>query len=116
MKTDRITVRLAKEHLDMLEAERKRLGLRGVSELVREALDLYFKSDRPQLSRELTELFQAMRKDLQGVGTNLNQITYRLNAGHPLSSQQLIEALAEVRQSVKIFSMEVKEVRRELDL
>ena len=116
MKTDRITVRLTRYHLDMLEAEKKRLSLRGVSEVVRAALDIYAKSDQPQLTRELTELFQALRKELHGAGTNLNQVVYRLNAGHPISSQMIAEVLTEVRQSIKTLSKEMKEARRELDV
>lgn len=113
MKTDKISVRLERELIEMLEAEKKRLNLRGFSEVVRMALEVYEKSYQPQLTREMADEFQAWRKELNGVGTNLNQIAYRLNAGHPLSSQQIEEVIAELQQAFKNLTIEVKEARRD---
>ncbi|AMK12033.1 plasmid mobilization relaxosome protein MobC [Pseudodesulfovibrio indicus] len=113
MKTNKISVRLDSEQSALLESERKRLNLRGHSGVVRLALEELAHSDQPQLKREMAEEFQAWRKELHGVGTNLNQIAFRLNAGHPLSSHQIEDVLGDLQRMLKRLSIKVKEARRE---
>lgn len=116
MKTHRITVRLTDNELFGLEAMKKQMKLRGVSELVREAVDQLLKSDQPQLTRDLVDEFKTWRKEFHGVGSNLNQIAYHINADHPLSSRQIIETLDELRGSFKALAMNMKSMRNDLNI
>ena len=116
MKLNRVTVRLDEEMLLGLEKRKKELKARGLSELVREAVEEYLKSDQPQLSRELIDEFNGWRKEFHGVGSNLNQVSYRMNSGHPLSSQQVLETLEELSSSFKALAVDFKKVRHGFNL
>jgi len=114
METPRITVRLDEVMLSELEAMKRKMGLRGVSELVREAVADLLKSDQPQLTREMAEEFKVWRQELKRIGVNLNQVAYRMNADHPLSSAQLSETLGELNACLKEVATNTKRIRNGL--
>lgn len=116
MRTNRVTVRLTTEAISGLEAMKQRMKLRGISELIREAVDKILKSDQPELSREMAEEFKLWRKELHGVGTNLNQIAFRMNANQPLSYQQIEETLNELKMHLKVTASNIKKVRNDLNV
>jgi len=95
---------------------KQRMKLRGISELIREAVDKILKSDQPELSREMAEEFKLWRKELHGVGTNLNQIAFRMNANQPLSYQQIEETLNELKMHLKVTASNIKKVRNDLNV
>jgi len=116
MKTNRVTVRLTTEAISGLEAMKQKMKLRGISELIREAVDKILKSDQPKLSREMVEEFKLWRKELHGVGTNLNQIAFRMNANHPVFSPQIEETLSELKMRLKVTATNIKKVRNDLNV
>jgi len=116
MKSHRITVRLTSDELSGLEATKKRLKLRATSELVRDAVDQLLKSDQPQLTREMVEEFKAWRKEFHGVGSNLNQLAYRLNAEHPLSTKEIVRTLDELTSTFQRLASDMKEIRNDLGI
>ncbi|NDV20373.1 plasmid mobilization relaxosome protein MobC [Pseudodesulfovibrio sp. JC047] len=115
MKSNRVTVRLDENMLLGLEKQKKELEAHSLSELIREAVKSCLQSDQPQLSRELVEEFTAWRKEFHGVGSNLNQIAYRMNSGHPQASQQVLETLKELSASFKKLAEDFKKVRHGFD-
>ena len=116
MKSHRITVRLTDDEFVGLEAVKKQLKLRGTSEFVRDAVDQLLKSDQPQLTREMVEEFKAWRKEFHGVGSNLNQLSYRLNADHPLSTMEIVRTLEELICTFQQLASDMKEIRNDLGI
>lgn len=116
MKTEMVPVRMDREMLSKLDEQKRKRKLRGRSEVIREAVDLYFKSDQPQLTHELIEEFKGWRKEFHGVGSNLNQVAYRMNADHPLSSSQIVEMLTELQATFKMLAINVKRTRSDLGI
>jgi len=104
------------EMLSKLDQRQKQLNARGRSELIREAIGLFIISDQPELARGLVEEFKTWRTELRGVGTNLNQVAYRLNANHPLSSQQIVETLDELSMTFKALTQEIKKMRNDFKI
>nr|WP_287412313.1 ribbon-helix-helix domain-containing protein [Pseudodesulfovibrio sp.] len=108
MKPKYVPVRMDEELLAALDAKVKEVGARWRSELIREALEDYLAGDKAQKRRKyLTEL-SAWRKELHNEGVNLNQIAYKLNADHPLSTEKIMDTQESLRQ---LFSIMVRNFR-----
>jgi hypothetical protein len=86
------------EALDMKVEE---LNLKGRSTAIRQTLNLYNKSDQPKIKKRLVEELQNWRKQFHNVGVNINQVAYKMNAGHPLSTDQIIEVQLSLQREFK---------------
>lgn len=93
--THRIHTRLTKEKYDELNALLKQSrGLHSLSELLRHILDhkiIVTRSYDASLDRVMEEL-SAIRKELQAIGVNINQVTRRFHT-EDLPEGKLFQAL-----------------------
>jgi len=94
-----ITFQVEPEQQDELKAYLEAHGIKKRSPFLREAVFAYIHSDKPDLTRKKLAEFAQMRKDFANVGNNLNQMAYRLNAGHPVSTPQVEAVQEELRQT-----------------
>lgn len=116
MKSNHVPVRMDDNMLVRLDELVEKMNMRGRSELIREAIELLLKSDQPELTRELIDEFSSWRKELHRVGSNLNQVAYKMNAGHPLSSDQIQSALNDLRPTLKVLATDMKRMRNGLGI
>lgn len=116
MKGRYVPVRMTDEMLHLVDGKKQEHQLRGRAGVIREAVHLYLKSDQPELTREMVEIFEAWRREFHGVSSNLNQIAYKMNANHPLSTDQICEILDELRLMFNDLAKNMRSFRRDLDL
>ena len=116
MKSNHVPVRMDNEMLAQLDERVENMNLCGRSELIREAIELLLKSNQPELTRELIDDFALWRKELHRVGTNLNQVAYKMNVEHPLSSDQIHLTLDELKVAFKTLATNMKRLRHDLGL
>lgn len=90
--------------------------IKNRSLFLREGVFGWMKSDQPQLTREMVNLFESWRKEFHGVGSNLNQLAYKLNANHPLSTNEILEVLENLRVEFKALAQNMRKLRRDLGL
>lgn len=79
------------------------------SPFVREAVFAYMNSDKPQIRREMLNEFKKTRREFANAGNNINQVAYRLNAGHPIAAKDVIETQETLQRT---FSEMVRFYRR----
>lgn len=98
-RTERVDVRYSVEEKSEIKAEAQRLGLAGahfVGALVMAHLHgNYSLPDRRTATDDLIDELAALRTQVARIGTNVNQIAHRLNAGgdpHPGDEAVLEEA------------------------
>lgn len=88
-------------------------SIRNISDLIRKGIGFILVSDQPQLTREMVDQFEAWRKEFHGVGSNLNQVAYKMNANHPLSSGQIVDALKELKDQFKALDINLWKMRKD---
>ena len=88
--------------------------IRKRSPFLREAIFSHMASDKPQLTRAMVEEFKTWRKEFHGVGTNLNQIVYKMHGHHPLSTEQILETLEELRVEFKRLAKNMRSMKNDL--
>ena len=91
-------------------------SVRNISDLIRKGVGFMMASDQPQLTREMANLFEAWRKEFHGVGSNLNQIAYKMNANHPLSTNEILEVLEALKAHFKMLDDRFWNLRHDLEL
>ncbi|MEZ7197742.1 hypothetical protein [Pseudodesulfovibrio karagichevae] len=116
MKSKYVPVRMSDEMANLVDQLKEKHGLRGRASVIREAIQVMAKSDQPQLTREMLVLFEAWRKGYYRVGSNLNQIAYKLNSGHPLSTDEILNALEDLKREFKTHADNMRKFRRGLGL
>ena len=84
------------------------------SPFIRDAVFAYINSDKPQLRRDMLAEFKDMRREFTNAGNNINQVAYRLNAGHPVSTDQLRQAQEDLQQAFAQVVFFFKRIQDEL--
>jgi Arc/MetJ-type ribon-helix-helix transcriptional regulator len=108
MKAKMVPVRMDEDLLTALDAKVQEVGAQWRSEMIREAMEDYLAGDKAEKRRKyLTEL-SAWRKELHNEGANLNQLAYKLNANHPVSTEQILATLESLKQ---LFGVMVRNFR-----
>lgn len=111
-----ITFQVDPEQQEELNAFLEARGIKKRSPFLREAVFAYIHSDKPDLTRAKLAEFKQTRKEFTNVGNNLNQIAYKLNAGHPVSTEEIRSAQAELQrtfgQMVRFYERVENELRR----
>ena len=91
-------------------------SLKNISDLIRVGIEIALTSDQPALRKEIHEDLEAWRKEFHGVGSNLNQIAWRLNADQPISEKQIMTSLKDLKAEFKTLAINMKALRNDLDL
>lgn len=89
MKSERIIFRVTTEERGALDTYLEERGYRK-SAFIREAVFDYMSTDKPEVRRALLDELRKMNQSLSNAGNNLNQLAYRLNSGHPVSTPQVV--------------------------
>ena len=91
-------------------------GIKKRSPFLREAVFAYIHSDKPELTRAKLNELKATRRELANVGNNLNQVAYKLNAGFPVSNEEIKSTQEELQrffaQMVRVYRRLEHELRR----
>ncbi|MBC17069.1 MAG: hypothetical protein CL942_08460 [Desulfovibrio sp.] len=111
-----LTFQVEAEEEEAINRYLKKNGTPKRSPFLREAVFAWINSDQPELRKEIHEDLEAWRKEFHGVGSNLNQVAYRMNADHPLSSKQIIETLEELQDQFDRLATKFLELRNDLKL
>lgn len=101
MKEEYVPVRMSEAMTYELDEKILKLGIKGRSEAIRQAIKLFVNSDKPQLKKSLLKEFQEWRMELHNVGVNINQVAYKMNSGRPVSDEQIVRAQLELQDFFK---------------
>ena len=91
-------------------------SIKNISDLIRKGIGFILTSDQPQLTQDMVDLFESWRKEFHGVGSNLNQVAYKLNANHPLSTDEILEVLESLKTHFKVLDDRFWSLRHDLEL
>lgn len=111
-----LTFQVEPEEEDAISRYLDEHGIKKRSPFIREAVFAWMVSDQPQLREQVHEDLEAWRKEFHGVGSNLNQIAWRLNADQPLTTKQIENTLKELKAEFKKLAKNMKALRNDLDL
>nr|WP_287412659.1 hypothetical protein [Pseudodesulfovibrio sp.] len=111
-----LTFQVEPEEEAMINRYMKENEIKKKSPFFREAIFGWMASDQPQLTREMVDEFNSWRKEFHGVGSNLNQIAYKMNANHPLSNGQIVDTLEDLRVEFKVLAKRMRKLRNVFDI
>ncbi len=94
-----ITFQVNSDQAEELTTYLQKMGITKRSPFLREAIFAYIHSDKPGLKREMLEEFKQTRREFTNAGNNINQVAYKLNAGHPISSEEIRSAQEELQRT-----------------
>ena len=105
---------MSEEMFESLGEKAKALKLRGKSEVIRRAIHSYIGSDQPEIKESMVTEFKEWRKQLHNVGININQVAYKLNADHSLTTAQIRDVQEELQKEFKQLVNRFRRIEDEL--
>lgn len=113
MKSERIIFRITTEERNQLDTYLEERGYRK-SAFIREAVFDYMSTDKPEVRRALLDELKKMNLELRNAGNNLNQLAYRLNSGHPVSTPQVVAVQEDLIDLFAAMADYFRRMKREL--
>ena len=108
-----LRIRIDSDTKDALDNLAKERGHKKTSPLIREAIKLLLKGDRPD-PRELTAELLNWRNEMHRVGTNLNRLTHHLNMALPISTEEIQKTQAQLLKIYRVMTERFEDLENEL--